>query len=449
MAHIDFYKMRVNLNKVLCGFDNSFSEAEFIYKVATVMNNLLETVTEQQAKIEELEGKIGTVSGGWTREQIDLLEDVLNELAYASEEDGQDLADELISKLREAPVVYATVKFDLDGKGENFEQTVEVGRTVNEPTPTAQGYKLVGWTYNGQPWVFSNPVLQSMTLKANWVQAVTYTVTFKTGSQQAEMPDVQYVMAGEKAQSVQPLSAPMGYRFAYWSYQGSAFNFNTAITQNVELTAEWVRQYKVMFYVGGYPGISIPNQNVDAGGYATPPTVPSITGYRFDGWYADADRDVPFIFSEHPIVSDVGVYGVYVPVQTESKVWLETVGANFVAGADHFDNMQYRQGASISAFPEGTVPTKIVMEEQTAVSTAGTMIKKAVFENIEGAWQMTELEVDSGQQVTLSVITGTVVTVDNSQMSITFGHRSDIPAVKYLISNGAGAATQYKFTVTA
>ena len=72
------------------------------------------------------------------------------------------------------------VTFDSHGGTPVDSQIIKHGEKAIEPTtPEKLGYTFVGWTLQGEPWVFyKNTVTEDITLDANW-QIIDYTVTFK------------------------------------------------------------------------------------------------------------------------------------------------------------------------------------------------------------------------------------------------------------------------------
>lgn len=60
-----------------------------------------------------------------------------------------------------------TVKFDTDGGSVIETQTVKYGETVVNPSdPQKEGVVFSRWKLNGEPYDFSSPVKQNITLKA-------------------------------------------------------------------------------------------------------------------------------------------------------------------------------------------------------------------------------------------------------------------------------------------
>lgn len=64
-----------------------------------------------------------------------------------------------------------TVTFDSNGGSAVASQTVGLGDLAVEPAdPTLDGYEFAGWYLGDEPWDFSTPVTESITLTAHWAE---------------------------------------------------------------------------------------------------------------------------------------------------------------------------------------------------------------------------------------------------------------------------------------
>lgn len=88
----------------------------------------------------------------------------------------------------------------------------------------------------------------------------TWKVSFKNGE---EVIDTKTVVNGEKVTATDKQLTKEGHTFAHWHVAGStddiAFDFNTAITGNIELTAHWTKNSS-----GRYHGSSTPAAPVES-----------------------------------------------------------------------------------------------------------------------------------------------------------------------------------------
>ena len=106
------------------------------------------------------------------------------------------------------------------------------------------------------------------------------TVTFDTDGGSAV--ESQTVVSGQKA--VRPADpVRTGYTFAGWYLDGEVYDFDTPVTTDLTLTAQWtVNQYTITFDTAG--GSAIAPITQDYGTPITAPADPTRNGYTFVGW---------------------------------------------------------------------------------------------------------------------------------------------------------------------
>ena len=97
----------------------------------------------------------------------------------------------------------------------------------------------------------------------------------------------QIVQAGEKA--IEPdVPSRQGYQFTDWYLDDTKYDFNTAVTKDMTLTARWtVNQYTITFDTDG--GSAIAPITQEYGTQITAPADPTREGYTFIGW----DKAIP------------------------------------------------------------------------------------------------------------------------------------------------------------
>ena len=173
-----------------------------------------------------------------------------------------------------------TVAFNSNGGSKVDSVKVEEGKIVTEPTTTRDGYDLDGWYLNDTKYDFSTPVTKNITLKAKWNEKGKINVIFMTDNKVYKTSPVK------EGTKVSKPSNPTksGYKFVEWQLNGSAFDFNTKITEETTLTAvfEEVNSYTVTFNSDG--GSSVKSQEVEVGKKATKPSNPTKKGYVFYEW---------------------------------------------------------------------------------------------------------------------------------------------------------------------
>lgn len=117
------------------------------------------------------------------------------------------------------------------------------GSLLSKPTdPTRTGYTFNGWHINtstGSVWNFNTDTITSnITLVAGWTQdqPEQVTVTFNSDGGSA----VASQTINKNAKATKPTDpTKSGYNFVNWFYNGNIFDFNTAVTTNITLTAVW------------------------------------------------------------------------------------------------------------------------------------------------------------------------------------------------------------------
>ena len=97
----------------------------------------------------------------------------------------------------------------------------------------------------------------------------------------------QIVQAGEKA--IEPdVPSRQGYQFTDWYLDNTRYDFNTAVTKDMTLTAKWtVNSYTITFDTDG--GSAIDPITQDYGTAIIAPADPTREGYTFMGW----DKAIP------------------------------------------------------------------------------------------------------------------------------------------------------------
>ena len=112
------------------------------------------------------------------------------------------------------------------------------------------------------------------------------TVTYDYGERGGIYAE-QIVQAGEKA--IEPdVPSRQGYQFTDWYLDDTKYDFNTAVTGNMTLTAKWTaNSYTITFDTGG--GSAIDPITQDYGTQITAPADPTREGYTFIGW----DKAIP------------------------------------------------------------------------------------------------------------------------------------------------------------
>ena len=250
---------------------------------------------------------------------------------------------DLINKL---PFVDNTLKVEFDSNGGSAVDAAEVepGEPVNAPAdPTREGYTFIGWFYNDTEWNFENPVTEDMTLVAKWDKLpepcthvdmddngkcdkcdedfddgrdlpapTNYNIIYMDGSTKLNLTPSSF--NSESTDIVLPVPAEKaGYEFTGWYSDSALTNKVEAIDVN--------GKGNVVLYAG-YSPVSFKINYVLDGGVnsdknVTEYTIKSIPtsfaaatrgGYKFTGWFTDAELTTPFVRINPNELGEVTLY---------------------------------------------------------------------------------------------------------------------------------------------
>ena len=222
-----------------------------------------------------------------------------------------------------------TVTFD-SGKGSKVDsQTVKEGDPASKPdNPTREGYTFNGWLLGGDPYDFTTPVMQDLTLTASWTKnKSTYTVKFDLNGGDGNIADQKVKEGSTIDRPANPTRE--GYTFMGWQYEDSDWNFLNTVTSNMTLTAQWklneVKKYTVAFDTAD--GTSIDPQTIKDGGKVSKPDDPTREGYEFKGWTLNG---VDYDFTA-PVKADLVLTAVWTPVKPKTyTITFDTDGGTVV-----------------------------------------------------------------------------------------------------------------------
>lgn len=197
-----------------------------------------------------------------------------------------------------------SVTFDTNGGSAAPESIkVETGSAYNAlgtwpDTPTRENFTFDGWytaSDGGTKITSTDTVIQSQDhiLYAHWTEesAKEYTVTFDANGGTVATGSKQVSQNGTYGEL--PTPTRTGCLFDGWYTTADGGSKITAdslveITANQILYAHWIRQYTVTFDANGGTVATATKQVTPNETYGELPT-PAWTGYRFDGWYTEAD----------------------------------------------------------------------------------------------------------------------------------------------------------------
>lgn len=166
---------------------------------------------------------------------------------------------------------------------------VETG-TIPLQDPIKEGFKFMGWTYNGEP-ITSIPekTTGDLTLVASWSKI--YKISYNVNG--GIMPD-EYILefTEEEQNRALPLPTKEGFIFKGWLYKGTAITFIPEGTaEDMELVAKWSKKYSISYDVnGGVMPDEYKSDFTDEDEYFELPR-PTWKYYEFNAW-KDKDGNI-------------------------------------------------------------------------------------------------------------------------------------------------------------
>ena len=218
--------------------------------------------------------------------------------------------------------------------------TVVYGSVPEYTTP--KDYEEGDKFYTFKEW---NPevvaVTGNATYEAVYTDAKIYKVTFNADGGSLNKDSIQRVIDGEKVSALE--ATREGYRFDGWLLNGEAYDFATAVTADITLTAKWVKQVTVSFDVEG-----IDAQTFDINGVATKPEDPTKDQTIFGGWLLNGEA---YDFAT-PVTADI----------TLTANWIDDTNKNGVADA--------KETITVTVVGKGTV--EVTGATELALGTVDT-----------------------------------------------------------------------------
>ena len=132
-----------------------------------------------------------------------------------------------------------TITFDSQGGSAVAPITAEANSIISRRpvNPTKDGYDFIEWTLNGESVTFPLTVTSNKTLVAQWQPLTeTFTITFDSqGGSSVTSITINYNTTITRPTN--PIKE--GYTFVNWFLDNEVFDFNTPITANITLVAQW------------------------------------------------------------------------------------------------------------------------------------------------------------------------------------------------------------------
>ncbi len=241
------------------------------------------------------------------------------------------------------------------------------------PTPSRAHYTFAGWyDGTGKQATSDTTVTKNMTLFANWTTN-KYWVNYYNGARLLYAEHVEYGKTPNK-DSAAKYEEKTGYTFNGWKLaDGTDFDFTKAVEGDVNVYGSWnVKQFEVTFETG--EGSAVESQTVDYGKGVTKPADPTLDGYEFDGWYADATCTKEFDFDATAIKKNTTIYAKWTQLVTVKFTGLD--GAKLADGSALPVTKTVRKGSALGVLPEaskkGCIFQGWVNVKDTTIVTADT-----------------------------------------------------------------------------
>ncbi len=220
-----------------------------------------------------------------------------------------------------------TVTFNSDGGTSVSNQTIVDGSTIEEPSvPTKEGFDFLYWYSddNTTEFDFDTEISSDIELNALWDEILIFTVDFD--SMGGTEVSVQNIVEGEVATEPDlPIKAEFNFVYWYTDDINVAFDFDTEINSDTELTALWSAKdvYTVTFDVIG--GTETVSQAVIDGNVATDPGEIEKYGFIFMYWYA-TDDTTAYDFTT-AITDDITLSALWVEKEIFTVTFDSTIGS--------------------------------------------------------------------------------------------------------------------------
>lgn len=224
-------------------------------------------------------------------------------------------------------------KIEIDLNNNTSLQEVETNLILPKAVETTIAYDEIAWTSSHPNVLDANGVVNRQTSDVAVVLAVTVTINgvakeklFHITVKGLNNSDIenwtvvfdanggsliasQNVLNGEKALKPED-PTKQGYRFSGWLYEGVIFNFNTSITSNITLIAEWEvlpteKSYLVKFDTNGG---SIINDQLVYENRLLDVTTPTRNNDQFVGWFKDYTLKDPWILDKDVVTENITLY---------------------------------------------------------------------------------------------------------------------------------------------
>lgn len=243
-----------------------------------------------------------------------------------------------------------TVTFDtLGGSVVASQEVLENGFATMPDDPSRDGYVFNYWyqANQDQAYDFDTPVTSDLTITALWVADADLIVVSFNSNGGTDVADILVISGRTITAPEAPTKAESVFDYWYLTDESQAFDFNTAITEDIILNAYWAPEtFTVAFDTDG--GSSVESQLVAIHQVATAPEDPTKDGYIFDYWYVESNPSKAFDFATQ-ISADVTLYAKWIDAAD-----VERLQADITDVEDNFYNTEYNLNIPSSGRINGT-----------------------------------------------------------------------------------------------
>ncbi len=229
-----------------------------------------------------------------------------------------------------------TVKIDLGYESDNApsDMLVADGKKASVPVIASRdGYNFIGWYADEdftESFDFTKSITADTTIYAKWEEipkeTITYKVSFDMGYENPENPVSEQSIAENTAVTEPTVPIRDGYKFSGWyadSDYTTEYDFATLVTSDITIYAKWELPAEYSFiYNMNYDGAQNISFKITEGEYPSEPNTPVRDGYRFNGWYADAECNDLYAFDE-PVMADTTIYAGWTKAHTVTLYYHE------------------------------------------------------------------------------------------------------------------------------
>ncbi|WP_459189085.1 InlB B-repeat-containing protein [Parabacteroides sp. APC149_11_2_Y6] len=228
------------------------------------------------------------------------------------------------------------VTFNTQG-GSNIDALKVVeGQKVTKPQdPTKENYIFSGWYKEAACttiWDFNKEtVMGNVTIYAKWVEAAQACVVTFDAQGGSEVEPLTVNKGDKLAKPTNPIKEDCSFLGWYKdAAYTSAWEFATDVVNgDITLYARWSNPgeavYTVTFDTDG--GNEMEHTSVKANEKLTMPANPQKLGFKFRGWYSDAEKQVVYDFNS-PVTGDITLYAKWI----KSEIALENFSTSALAG---------------------------------------------------------------------------------------------------------------------